>query len=181
MSKKSLVISSIVLVVLATLIVFGIGAALTWLRSLESTLAAAVVTAIVGLFGLWYAQWHSKSRDIAESHRSSKIEVYNHFFEIVEKFQDDKTRSYDTREEDVSESLKRDFIKLNRGLILWASPSVITAWLRFRAASEKGVNILIAVDGMYQAIRKDLGNSNVGLKTGDLIKITLRDPSEWKS
>jgi hypothetical protein len=33
---------------------------------------------------------------------------------------------------------------------------------------------------MYKAIRKDLGNSNFGLKGGDLIRIGLKDPDELK-
>ncbi len=150
-----------------------LGTVISWLRSLDTPVAAALTTAALGLLGLWYAQWHSKSRDIAESHRASKIEVYSTFFNIVEKFQDDTVTQDKLSEQNLPEWLRSDFMKLNRGLILWASPSVIAAWLKFRTVSTSGGNILLAMDEMYKAIRKDLGNSNMGLKVGDLIRVGL--------
>lgn len=57
--------------------------------------------------------------------------------------------------------------------MLWASPNVITAWLKFRTVSTSRGDVLLAMDQMYGAIRKDLGNSNRTLKTGDLIRIGL--------
>jgi hypothetical protein len=156
--------------------------ALTWFRSLSPSVAAALTTAVVGLLGLWYAQWQSKSRDIAESHRAAKIEVYSIFFDLVEKFQQDQVKKEDLGEGRVPDWLKKDFARLNRGLILWASPRVITAWLRFRRITSTGSgNIVLAMDQMYAAIRKDLGNSNLGLRVGDLIRIGLKDPDEFKT
>lgn len=152
-----------------------------WLRSLDPSVAAALTTAILGLLGLWYAQWHSKTRDIAESHRASKIEVYSIFFDIVEKFQNDQVKSSELANGNVPAWLRKDFTKLNRGLILWASPEVITAWLIFRRITGSGGgNVLLAMDRIYNAIRKDLGNSNMGLKVGDLVRIGLKDPDELK-
>lgn len=153
----------------------------SWLRSLDSSVAAALTTAVLGLLGLWYAQWHSKSRDIAESHRTSKIEVYSIFFDIVEKFQNDQVKDSELADGNVPAWLRKDLTRLNRGLILWASPDVITAWLNFRRVTGSGGgSVLLAMDRMYKAIRKDLGNSNIGLKGGDLIRIGLKDPDELK-
>jgi hypothetical protein len=179
MPKKSILIA---LLLIACLIAAGYGAlsaTLTWVKSLEPSVAGAFTTAFIGLLGLLYVQWQSKSRDIAESHRPSKVDIYNTFFGIVERLQDsDKSALSDG---EVPDWMKAEFIKLNRGLILWASPGVIRAWLDFRTSAESGKNMLVAVDRMYQAIRKDLGNSNFGLRTGDLIKISLKDPNEWHS
>lgn len=147
-----------------------------WLKTLNPSVGAALVTAFLGLLGLWYAQWQSKSRDIAESHRSSKIEVYNLFFEIVEAFQNEEIDA-----DDLTNDFKKKFQQLNRGLILWASPEVIKAYLNFREVAGKGSeNILFAVDTVYQAIRKDLANSNFSLNKGDLIRLNLKDPNELK-
>jgi hypothetical protein len=180
MGKRSLIIAVLTLAILAVAGYFLASAALMWIRGLDSDVAAAVITAILGLFGLWYAQWHSRSREISESHRQSKIEVYNIFFDIVDKFQDDSVDTSFTSKEDAPEWLKNDFKRLNRGLILWGSPDVIRAWLNFRAVAGSGHgNILVSVDTMYQAIRKDLGNSNFGLQSGDLIKSTVSDPENW--
>lgn len=180
MPKKSLLIATAVIAIFALIAYFVFSAALTWIRGLDSDVAAAVITALIGLFGLWYAQWHTRSREISESHRKSKIEVYNIFFDLVDKFQDESVDTDFKNKEDAPEWLKKDFRRLSRGLILWGSPDVIKAWLEFRTAagSNKG-NILLFVDKMYQAIRKDLGNSNFGLQSGDLIKSTVSDPENW--
>jgi hypothetical protein len=181
MKLKPLLIS---LALIAAIIVVGFGALRfteSWLRSLDPTLAGAFITAALGLLGLGYAKWHSKSRDIAESHRPSKIEVYNTFFDIVERMQEHKGSPHDDGDNPEPDWLKGEFQKFNRGLLLWGSPAVIHAWLKFRTSTENGEHILVAVDRMYQAIRKDLGNSNVGLQSGDLIKIGLKDPNEWRS
>lgn len=74
--------------------------------------------------------------------------------------------------------LRDQFWLLNKGLIVWASPAVIKAWLHFRNVSGCGGNILIAMDNMLKAIRKDLGNSNLGLQIGDSVKVFLKEPSE---
>lgn len=181
MKVRQSLITAIALVVLAAITWLALTTAASWLRSLDASVAAALTTAILGLLGLWYAQWHSKSRDIAENHRESKIEVYTIFFDIVEKFQNGKIKDEELGEGELPDWLREDFRKLNRGLILWASPGVISAWLKFRAISDSGKgNILLAMDEMYKAIRKDLGNSNFGLRIGDLIRIGLKNPDDLK-
>ena len=165
-------IITIFVVILSVFIYFFLG----WLKSLNPSVGAALITASLGFIGLWYAQWQSKSRDIAESHRASKIEVYNLFFEIVERFHEEEIPNTE-----IPNDLKKKFIQLNRGLILWASPEVIKAYLNFRRiADQSSENILFAVDQVYQAIRKDLSNSNLTLDKGDLIRLNLKDPDELK-
>lgn len=178
MNKKQFIVGGIALLALIVFGLWAIYSTFQWFQSLNPSVAAALTTASIGLIGLWYAQWQSKTRDIAESHRASKIEVYKVFFDLVEKFQ--SSEEGEINDETIPEWLKTDFQKLNRGLLLWASPGVITAYLNFRTVAGSGGNILFAVDNMYREIRKDLGNSNYQLKSGDLIRIGLKDPNELK-
>lgn len=178
MNKRQVIAGGIAVLVITAFVLWATYSAFQWFQSLNASVAAALITALLGLIGLWYAQWQSKTRDIAESHRANKIEVYNVFFDLVEKFQSDEIG--DLNEENLPAWLKADYQKLNRGLLLWASPSVITAYLDFRRVSRSGGDILKAVDGMYREIRKDLGNSNNQLRQGDLIRIGLKDPDEYK-
>lgn len=178
MEKKQIILGGIAVIVTIILGLWTFYAALQWFQSLNASVAAALITAFLGLIGLWYAQWQSKTRDIAESHRANKIKVYNVFFNLVEKYQTDKIDEFS--DENIPEWLKKDFQKLNRGSILWASPGVITAYLNFRTTATSGGDILNAADTMYREIRKDLGNSNHQLRTGDLIRIGLKDPNELK-
>ncbi|MDP1786376.1 hypothetical protein [Nitrosomonas sp.] len=178
MNKKQVIVGAVVVLAISAFCLWAIYSTFQWFQALNASVAASLITASLGLIGLWYAQWQSKTRDIAESHRTNKIEVYNVFFDLVEKFQTNNIT--DLSEENIPEPLKSDFQKLNRGLLLWASPGVITAYLKFRTVSASGGDILHAVDNMYREIRKDLGNSNFQLKAGDLIRIGLKDPNELK-
>lgn len=76
--------------------------------------------------------------------------------------------------------MRRRFTKLNRDLVLWASPEVIKTWLAFKTVSASHGNVLAAIDQVYRAIRKDLGHSNLRLNAGDLVKLGLSDPDELK-
>ena len=160
---------------------WALTATISWLSKIDSALAGTIITAIAGILGLLYTQWHAKTREIAEGHRANKIAVYNTFFDIVEEFvattSDEDAADFDV--DSISPKFKKQFAELTRGMIIWASPSVIRAWLKFRQLpTTEGANVLLAVDDMFTAIRKDLGNSNFGLKRGDVIKNFLSDPGE---
>ncbi len=152
-----------------------------WVTSLDPSYSGPTITAILGFIGLIYAQWHSKSREIQQSHRPQKIEVYNGFFAILERFlknPDEQKALEEGGEGNLPDDLRDQFWQLNKGLIVWASPSVIKSWLHFRKVTTTGGNTLLAMDNILKAIRKDLGNSNFGLHIGDSVKVFLRDPGE---
>lgn len=136
------------------------------------------------MFGILYIQWHSKAKEISDSHRPAKIEVYNTFFDIVERFMDagkNKNENLNPESEEIPKELNDQFTQLSRGMIVWASPRVIKAWSKFReqaGESKTSTDILIAVDDVLQAIRADLGNSNFGLTKGDVVKLYLSNPGE---
>jgi hypothetical protein len=156
----------------------------SWVKSLDKEVAAAGITALIGFFGLLYVQWNSKAKEISDSHRPAKIEVYETFFDIVERFmsaEDSDVEDLDPESEEFPQELKDQFTKLSRGMIVWASPQVIKAWSEFREKAndpKTPVETLLAVDKVLQAIRADLGNSNFGLKRGDVVKLYLSNPGE---
>ncbi len=155
-----------------------------WISGLEKEVATAAITALIGLFGILYIQWHSKSKEIADSHRPAKIEVYNTFFVIVESFMDaakNNDEVLDPESKNFPKELKDKFTLLSRGMIIWASPQVVKAWSKFREHTDESktpADILLAVDDVLQAIRADLGNSNFGLRKGDVVKLYLKNPKE---
>jgi len=152
------------------------------LRGINSKNTGTLATALVALIGILYAQRNLKSRDIAEAHRPAKIEVYNTFLDIVEQFMDDTGgEKHGLDDGELSEELKKQFTNLTRGLITWASPSVVKAWSDFRKGtgdSNPDTNVLLLADDVLQAMRKDLGNSNFGLHRGDIVKLYLSNPEE---
>ena len=149
------------------------------LSTLESTLAVAVVGGFVAVFGYLYTQWQTKNRDIAEAHRLQKIEVYNLFFDILEKVllgvkQQPLVAGKPPKE------LQKLFTKFTRGLVTWGSPNVIQKWSKFQAegSQKEGKEVLYLMDDLLKAIRKDLGNSDFGLKRGAIIALFLSDPEK---
>ncbi|MEA5445563.1 hypothetical protein VCB98_07005 [Gammaproteobacteria bacterium AB-CW1] len=149
-----------------------------WVGGLDPAYAGPTIAAVIGFVGLLYGQWHSKTREIEQSHRPQKIQVYNAFFSILEKFLKNPDALAAIEGKPLPDELRDQFWALNQGLIIWASPPVIKAWLKFRKASVSGEHVLLAMDGMLRAIRKDLGNSNIGLQAGDAVKVFLSDPNE---
>ncbi len=152
------------------------------LAGLGKEVIAAAITALVGLFGILYAQWSSKAKEISNSHRPAKVEVYELFFDIIDHFiANGKGKDIDMENEDLPEELRDQFKKLNRGMIIWSSPQVIKAWINFKEQSGKGggaKDILLAIDEVFQAIRLDLDNKNSGFTKGNVVKMYLKDPKE---
>lgn len=171
MPSKEIPLASILLIVSIILFIVIAFQIFFWVKE-NNTIAVPIITAVIGLIGVMWTQWQSKSRDIAESHRSNKIETYSLFFDITENF----LRAGRSKQEiDIlsDQDLQTKFEKLNRGFILWSSDEVIHAWLEFRKDSS-----LNNVDKVYRAIRKDLGHKDSKLKSLDLIRINLSDPNE---
>tara|TARA_R100000750_G_scaffold17064_1_gene11293 strand:- start:2766 stop:3353 length:588 start_codon:yes stop_codon:yes gene_type:complete len=160
---------------------FGVGALFDLIKGFGKEAVTASITALFGLFGILYAQWHSKAKEISDSHRPAKIEVYETFFDIVERFMtEEKAAEFDPEGDEFPDDFREQFMKLSRGMIIWASPQVIRAWSGFRENSGTGSakDTLLAVDAVLQAIRADLGNSNWGLSRGDVVKVYLKNPRE---
>jgi hypothetical protein len=173
--------STVFALVILTAVGFAVHTTFSWVASLDEKLLGPIIAAFLGLFGVILAQYLSKSREIAENHRPSKIEIYNNFFEIVDEFMTDAKLDKSKLDEGIlPKKLEERMRRLNRGMIVWASPEVVNAWLSFKKKSGKseGFEILYAVDDVLRAIRKDLGNSNFGLSKGDLVRNYLSDPEE---
>lgn len=171
-----------VAVVLAT--VCGIwclvAAILAWIMAQESQVAAAIIafagTIIAGIGAVVISQQRTKARDIAESHRPKKTELYSEFIrQVVGIMRDHK----DKKELDskASEKLEDFFFDFTTRVMLWGSPSVLQHYGAFRRIGQQAdPNALLLMDDILQAMRKDLGLSNWGLARGDLIKMLLTDP-----
>lgn len=177
------VISTLILIGLVCMLWLVVTYLLSWLSHLDKEVSAAVIASFMGLLGILYAQWHSKLKEIADSHRAAKIEVYETFFDIVERFMNAEKNNevLDFENVEFPDDLKDQFTKLSRGMIVWSSPRVIKAWSKFRdraGASNSPAETLLVVDDVLQAIRADLGNSNFGLTRGSVIKLYISNPGE---
>lgn len=162
----------------------AVRALVEWISTQESQVAAAVVaaagTVLAGLGAVILAQQRSKTREIAESHRPNKVELYTRFIKKVMdymwKTRDRKAAAPATNDPELQEF----FEHFTTDLVLWGSPGVIRAYGKFRRATkdESGLRAVLVMDELMRAMRKDLGHSDWLLQRGEVIKIFLLDPEE---
>jgi hypothetical protein len=152
------------------------------LGELNPNVVAAIIAALAAITGALYTQRQTRLREIQESHREPKIKLYEKFMDIIDKIMDlsRQNRLAEISENSVPAELEELLRELRRGLLIWASPGVIRAYERFLFLGQGGgFQVLQGADEVFRSIRKDLGNSNWGLAHGDLIKLFLKDPSEY--
>lgn len=183
-----------IIIIIALALVAGIGygiyagarALMFGVIGLDANIATAIVAAsamvIVSLITIVYNQRKTKEREIRESQRPQKIELYKRFMDeaVVSSMRLAGKRSDKSiDDEDVQKEIEEFFFKFTGDIIVWGSPKVIKAYIAFRASADQKHNIL-KLDDMLRAIRHDLGNSNRGLGRGELLGLFLTDPQELK-
>ena len=74
--------------------------------------------------------------------------------------------------------MMKAFAELSESLVIWGGPAVIKAWETFQThpfgttTAESGA---LAFEKFMLALRKDIGNSNMGLGNGDLLRLFVND------
>jgi hypothetical protein len=105
------------------------------------------------------------------------MEIYKRFMEkaVVGLLKASKEKKFETPE--FQNELEELFFSFTGDVIVWGSPAVIRAYTAFR---NTGANpeVVLRIDDLMQAMRKDLGNSNWTLNRGDLIKLFITDPEK---
>ena len=153
---------------------------LKWITAQESEVGAAIIAFVStvggGIGAVLIAQQRSKSREIAESHRPNKIMIYSNFITtmigIIRKH-----KGSDTTVLENSKEIEDFFFDFTTQVVLWGSPRVLRYYAAFRKIGQApNLNILLIMDDIMQAMRKDIGLSNRGLSRGDLMKMFLTDP-----
>lgn len=179
-------VGTILIVILGLLIWLGGRELIQFLKTTDSKLSAAIITAAATLFlGITvaiYSQNRIKKRELEEAHRESKIELYNKFIGFLVKIM------VGTNEETsgvtpTSQEMVDFMVEYKRDLILRASSGVIRAQLDYEKNAQdpqKSKNILVDVDKLIREMRKDIGLSNFGMNDLETIQIFLKDKSEIK-
>ncbi len=178
----SLLIASAVLLAVGYFVVVWLSARFA---VLNPNVAAAILAAMIAAMAAILGQRQARRRDVEEGHRQQKIQVYDGYMDIIDYLfaPANKAAVSKISEGTVAPDLEKMLRKLRRGLIVWASPDVITSFEAFFGAANRGdkegYRLLELADNVFRAMRKDLGNSNWGLGPGALLKLFLKDPTEY--
>lgn len=164
-------------------VAYGLFAAIRWMitgllglnENVSAAIIAACTTFLVSVVTVVYTQQKTKSREIDNSHRPQKMEIYKRFMDkaVVGILRSSKEQKLESPE--FQKELEDIFYKFTGDVIVWGSPDVIKAYSAFRTTGAD-TQIVVRLDDLMQAMRKDLGNSNSGLARGDLIKLFITDP-----
>lgn len=144
--------------------------------AVAASIIGAMATVFAGVAAVIITQKQTKAREIAESHREKKVEMYNQYLISVTRLIKSLNEIEAIKAEGISETeLITSMFEFKRQLILWGSPKVIKAQLEFESVAGRGESVFLAVDNMYRAIREDIGLSNSGLVQFDIFKLFLKD------
>ena len=178
------ILGLIALLVTCAAVVIGlwlsVRGAIRLVGSLENELAASIVAAsaaaLIGLATVVYNQRKIKEREIAESHRPQKVEVYGRYMEMMFDLLRRTKEGPSVSKRKMPKALLDKMYGFRKDVILWGSPGVIQAYLDWeRVASENQTEGFLAWDKMLREFRKDLGNSNWMLKKGQLMSLILTE------
>ena len=174
----------LIIIIIGWLFIFGIRELIPYISKLDfkniGIIATTSVTLIVGLGAVLISQNKIKKRELAEVHREKKIELYTRFntmiFELFAGNNENVTGEIPTEQ-----SLVDFMIEFKRDLMFRASPKVIRAMNNFEKNSDNPEKIIRYVDNLYKVMREDIGLSNFGLDSFQLMQIILKDKSDiWK-
>lgn len=156
------------------------GSLVTSLASASSEVAAAVIgamaTVLVGVSAVLLSQAHERRRSREEAHRLKKVEIYQEFIGVITRMIGAANQNLAIKEIEPGE-LAIYLFRFKSEILLWGSPRVIRAQIKFESVAGKvDIKLLFnAVNELYMAIREDVGLSNFGLNSLELMKLYLNE------
>lgn len=141
---------------------------------ITAAIIGAMATILVGISAVLISQAHERKRAAEEAHRLKKVEIYQGFIDIISRMMGASNENLALKAPDQEELLLFAF-KFKSDLLLWGSPKVIKAQIQFETISGGGdtKKLFRAVNVLYSAIREDIGLSNSGLNSLELVKLSL--------
>jgi hypothetical protein len=155
----------------AVLIALGVWAIVS---GIDPTVAAAMVTAAVGLAGAIAQRRWEKRQELERLHRQEMTGLYE---ELITRF---KTPDQDPAE------VAAFFQRFGTQILIHGPGPIVEAWITWsRAYVPDDQRSLLKWEQMLFAIRADLGHDDSGLSPGDLLRVYVNDVDDqiaaWKT
>lgn len=136
--------------------------------------AAVVVVLFSAVLISFIVRWGQKQESIDQVRRE-KAAVYQRFLEA---WSDVLSQHVP---EDTQKALhpKKELQVAEKQLLLWGSSGVVRSYTAYQKqalqSNPRGPTVLPLIEKVLVAMRKDLGQSNLGLHAGDLLSLLLHD------
>lgn len=169
----------------AGLFLGGIAGGFLLIRGMEAPspeVVAALTAGVLGLLGVLWNQRSLSRRQIDAAHHEHKAQVYTQFVEDV--VIATLSKQADTPRKKLSDRDFRAMVRTYRDftgkLMVWGSEDFMRAFAIFLNAGRerKGAEVLLSLDDLLRAMRRDLGHRDGALIRGDVVKLILKDPDE---
>jgi len=142
-----------------------------------ASLVAAFTTIVVSLVSVLVAKSYERRRAIEIELRGKKTPFYENLIALVF----DAIYSAKFGESMSEKETHKAFADATKNLVIWGSPEVVSAFSRFRrlattaSASKDPPSVMITVEGLLRAIRKDLGHDDSKVQKGDILRLFIND------
>ena len=140
--------------------------------SLAVGIIAAASTIIVSLATVLISKHLEQMAFIKNQQRDKKIPIYE---EIIAFFIRIAKASKDGKNMPTEEEITDFMFNFLQKLLTWGSDDVVVAFSKFRNHAQNQENVLLAVEGIWIAIRKDLGHKNKDISKGTLLSLIIND------
>lgn len=155
------------------------------INELDSTVLAASITVFGAItsvaLGNTIQKVYGEKISLRQKHIDKKVEIYSNFIEFLMTYLQRPISSKENKPRNFKQDAQH-IQRFARLVLIWGSPGVIKAYNNFKArAGQASIKQNVAhYERIIKAIRKDIGQTNLGLSLGDLSKLNLKD-DELKS
>jgi hypothetical protein len=176
-------VAGLVIVGLVILLFLGLRSLLrTFFAGVDPTVSAAIVAAVattlVSVATLVLNRTNERKKAVEQEIRASKIPVYS---KLIKGLLDTLLQAKKPGGIKL-DAFGRMLEEITPQLVTWASDEVIVAWSRYKRRVGSGgltaAEAIFEFEALLLAIRKDVGHSNRGMASGDLLRLFITDVDE---
>jgi hypothetical protein len=125
-----------------------------------------------------YTQEAIRLREIEDSLRDKKVAAYSGLVSLVSAYMQGGNEKNRKKTPSLQKTLD-EIEKFQNAIMLWGGPKVVNAYLDYRQHSTGDTVLMFEyIDKLYLAIREDIGLSNDGLDSHELLKLYLQKPED---
>ena len=136
----------------------------------------SIKAGLIGMLGMLsvalVVHYQTKKREIDARHFANKRAGYmiliDLIFELLFSIKEGKSLS--------EKAMQKKMIKFKKSLLVWGGPEIIEAWNQYEltvAANLPSVNLILELENVLRAVRKDLGHNDSTLEFGSLSALFL--------
>lgn len=143
--------------------------------SVGAALIAGTATVISSVFIASYNSRKAKEKTAFEAHREKKAETYNEFMEVVIQLMRN-SKAGKEGDDVLPKNIEEFFYNFTSKIMVYGGPGVVKAYSNWRSAStnsDSATQSLLLVDTLFREMRLDLGESNKGIDTNELLGLFI--------